>query len=206
MFRFFIEKQIRKKIAPYQEIDGWLTDNEALGLYLAASTLPRNATVVEIGSWQGKSTFCLASGLRSGIVHAIDPFDASGGFDLRSEKEYMEKKEDKDLLAQFIQNMTKLDVLHKINVKKGYSEQFSGDFNKIDLLFIDGDHSIPGCTADFEQYAPKVAPGGLIAFHDYYEHSTDLGSTFVIDHLVLPSANYRFYRRFDTLWIARKLR
>lgn len=51
MFRFFIEKQIRKKIAPYQAIDGWLTDNEAPGLYLAASTLPRNATVVEIGSW-----------------------------------------------------------------------------------------------------------------------------------------------------------
>lgn len=36
----------------------------------------------------------------------------------------------------------------------------------IDLLFIDGDHSLAGVRADFELYAPLVRPGGLIAFHD----------------------------------------
>jgi len=34
------------------------------------------------------------------------------------------------------------------------------------LLFIDGDHSYDGVRADFENYAPLVRPGGLIAFHD----------------------------------------
>jgi predicted O-methyltransferase YrrM len=36
----------------------------------------------------------------------------------------------------------------------------------VDLLFIDGDHSYGGVRADFENYAPLVRPGGLIAFHD----------------------------------------
>jgi predicted O-methyltransferase YrrM len=36
----------------------------------------------------------------------------------------------------------------------------------VDFLFIDGDHSYDGVRADFENYAPLVRPGGLIAFHD----------------------------------------
>jgi predicted O-methyltransferase YrrM len=36
----------------------------------------------------------------------------------------------------------------------------------IDFLFIDGDHSYRGVKADYEDYAPLVAPGGAIAFHD----------------------------------------
>ncbi|HXJ84549.1 MAG TPA: CmcI family methyltransferase [Candidatus Methylomirabilis sp.] len=36
----------------------------------------------------------------------------------------------------------------------------------LDFLFIDGDHSYAGVTADFRLYSPLVRPGGLIAFHD----------------------------------------
>jgi cephalosporin hydroxylase len=38
--------------------------------------------------------------------------------------------------------------------------------NKIDFLFIDGDHSFQGVKMDFEDYSPLVHPGGWIAFHD----------------------------------------
>lgn len=36
----------------------------------------------------------------------------------------------------------------------------------IDFLFIDGDHSYDGVKQDFEQYAPLVRPGGMVALHD----------------------------------------
>ena len=42
------------------------------------------------------------------------------------------------------------------------------DGEKIDFLFIDGDHSYAGVKADFEMYGPLVRPGGLIAFHDIH--------------------------------------
>lgn len=36
----------------------------------------------------------------------------------------------------------------------------------VDFLFIDGDHTFQGVQSDFIEYAPLVAPGGIIAFHD----------------------------------------
>ncbi len=39
----------------------------------------------------------------------------------------------------------------------------------VDFLFIDGDHSLEGVRADFEDYAPLVRTGGLVAFHDIVE-------------------------------------
>jgi predicted O-methyltransferase YrrM len=41
---------------------------------------------------------------------------------------------------------------------------------KIDFLFIDGDHTYQGVKADFELYSPLVKSGGLIGFHDIAEH------------------------------------
>jgi predicted O-methyltransferase YrrM len=37
---------------------------------------------------------------------------------------------------------------------------------KLDLLFIDGDHSFEGVRADSEMYMPLVRSGGLVVFHD----------------------------------------
>ena len=42
---------------------------------------------------------------------------------------------------------------------------------KVDLLFIDGDHSYEGVKKDFEMYSPMVADGGMIAFHDIAVHT-----------------------------------
>jgi cephalosporin hydroxylase len=41
---------------------------------------------------------------------------------------------------------------------------------KVDFLFIDGDHTEAGVTADYEDYKEFVRPGGLIAFHDIVEN------------------------------------
>ncbi|UCD80007.1 MAG: class I SAM-dependent methyltransferase [Desulfobacterales bacterium] len=41
---------------------------------------------------------------------------------------------------------------------------------KIDFLFIDGDHTYEGVKQDFEMYQPLVKNGGLIAFHDVVPH------------------------------------
>ena len=48
--------------------------------------------------------------------------------------------------------------------------------DRLDFLFIDGDHSLEGVTADYRNYAPLVAPGGLIGFHDIVpDHTTRHG-------------------------------
>jgi predicted O-methyltransferase YrrM len=36
----------------------------------------------------------------------------------------------------------------------------------LDLLFVDGDHSLAGVRRDHETYGPLVRSGGIVAFHD----------------------------------------
>ena len=40
---------------------------------------------------------------------------------------------------------------------------------KIDLLFIDGDHTYNGVRTDFKKFLPLVSNTGIIAFHDICE-------------------------------------
>ena len=63
--------------------------------------------------------------------------------------------------------------------------------NKLDFLFIDGDHSYNGVKLDFEMYAPMVRENGLIAFHDIAgrwdgvrEFWTEIKQTYRYSHAV----------------------
>lgn len=59
--------------------------------------------------------------------------------------------------------------------------------NKIDILFIDGDHSFNGVILDFTMYNDLVNIGGYIVFDDYNDdvHSPDIKK--VLDEIILPS-------------------
>ncbi|KSW10801.1 methyltransferase [Pyrodictium occultum] len=46
---------------------------------------------------------------------------------------------------------------------------------KLDVLFIDGDHTYEGVKKDFEMYSPLVKKGGIIAFHDIVPHLPETG-------------------------------
>lgn len=188
------------EISEYKNIEGWLTDREAYGLYSISRKVKKNGVIVEIGSWKGKSTFCLAKGLKNGKVFAIDPFNAEG--ESGSKEKYEETKGTIPLFEQFSKAMMKYGVWTKIEPLQGYSSQFKDKFKQIDLLFIDGDHSIEGCDYDFVNFSTFVKPGGFIAFHDYDPDRTELGPTWVINNR-LSDKRFMFYKRYDSLWIAK---
>jgi hypothetical protein len=59
----------------------------------------------------------------------------------------------------------------EIIVFKGYSvpdgiEFIKSEVKKIDLLWIDGDHSYEGSKKDFDNFSPLVTDNGLIFLHD----------------------------------------
>ena len=57
------------------KIGGWLTRREGEFLYKSAKNLSPKAPVVEIGSWKGRSTICLATGakeVKGYYVYAVD--------------------------------------------------------------------------------------------------------------------------------------
>lgn len=52
------------------------------------------------------------------------------------------------------------------------------------MLYIDGDHTIPGCLRDFSLYEPFVAKGGYIILHDIYPQSGWDGPRHVLDTVI----------------------
>jgi len=42
--------------------------------------------------------------------------------------------------------------------------------HRIDLLFIDGDHTYQGVKQDFQMYSPLVRKGGIVVLHDIVMH------------------------------------
>ena len=187
----------------YLNIEGWLTSAEAMGLFQIAEILPKNSTVLEIGSWKGKSTWCISQGLKKGTIHCIDPFNAAG--EEGSKEIYEKTKGNNSLLEQFQNNMKGISKKVKITTHKGYSSDFVDTILNIDFLFIDGDHSVEGCRFDYENFENEVKVGGFLAFHDYYLDRPELGSTWVIENLVKQNKNYIHYNYFDSLAVFKKI-
>ncbi len=56
---------------------------------------------------------------------------------------------------------------HDASFKARLTKELNGE--KADFLFIDGDHTEAGVTADYNDYKEFVRPGGIIGFHDIVE-------------------------------------
>lgn len=55
----------------------------------------------------------------------------------------------------------------RTNFIQGNSQEVAKNWGKkIDVLFIDGDHSYKGCKADIDAWYPHMAKGGVMLFHD----------------------------------------
>jgi len=202
-FKTYILKDTGKPpFSLYKKIQGWLTPFEAFALRFIASKLSTNAQILEIGSWKGKSTYCIAHGLKSGVINCIDPFNADG--EVQSKATYDNEKGDEDLMVQFKNNIAQFGDGITIIPYKGYSREFVGKMAPVDFLFIDGDHSIEGCLFDFQNFEHLIKPGGYLAFHDFNPKRKELGPTFVVEQVVLNYKNYKFIKSFDSLIVFKK--
>jgi len=143
-------------------IDGWLTDREVEFLFRMARRCPPQAAILEIGSFKGKSTVCLAKGSQAGPqakVYALDPHVGSieqslwlgGGSSLEEFKRNIAQAGVDDLVVPIVKT----------------SQAAAEGWDKpIGFLWIDGDHSYKGATLDFALFSRWVVEGGTIAFHD----------------------------------------
>ena len=146
-------------------INGWLNDEVVELLYLKSSSLKGHGAIVEIGSWEGRSTTCLAHGLLSNAsyqdkkdlrrVFAIDPHLGS--------KEHAPC----NTFAAFQKNMAKQNLDQIVEPLVMTSEEASKNFSTpVELLWIDGSHEYKDVKKDFDLWFPKLVPGGWILFHD----------------------------------------
>lgn len=140
------------------EVRGWLSELEGLAL----ARLARGRTVLEIGCWEGRSTICLAQAAER--VWAVDTFDGRG------------TPTPRDTFDAFTRNVERFGLGARVNVRVGTSAAMVPLIeDRVGLAFVDGAHDYESVRADAALAVAKLAPDGLLAFHDYRAFDGDVG-------------------------------
>jgi protein-L-isoaspartate O-methyltransferase len=149
------------------DIQGWLLPAEGKAL----AELARGKRVLEIGSYCGLSTVCMARTAEH--VTAVDYFDGRG------------TPLPQETLSAFKANLERYGVTEKVTIQ--YPDFLTrGELPRADydLAFIDGAHDPESVAADVVKALNVLASGGLLAFHDY-KHPSHPGVEEAVDALLL---------------------
>lgn len=150
-------------------IEGMISIETGISLYLLARFQMEIGDVVEIGSWQGRSSsFLISATVQSGNgkFFAIDHFSGNKG----KESGYIVNSKDlSDLKKVFKSNMEKAGLESQYELIDEASTLAASRFKdgSIRLLFVDGDHTADGVAADISGFKKKLVEGAIIIFDDY---------------------------------------
>jgi len=136
-------------------IQGWMGDECMRWLYEQAQTM---TSVVEIGSWRGRSTHALLSGC-PGPVFAVDHFKGSPDELNGAHREAVTQ----NIFAQFWQNVGMFKNLVVFRMPSVEAAQYFAPAS-VDMVFIDGCHRQEEVMADLSAWRPKCRK--LMCGHD----------------------------------------
>jgi MMP 1-O-methyltransferase len=175
-------------------VDGWLSDAQGRALHEAAAATTGRGAIVEIGSWKGRSTVWLGLGAqRAGQkVYAVDP--------------HANAREDPTAktLDTFRSNLARAGLSETVETLVMTSTQAErivpGD---VELLFVDGDHSVEGSRRDAELWLPRVGERGVVMFHDVATSGYE-GPRRVFQRRICWDRRYCKVRRVGSMGIAER--
>jgi predicted O-methyltransferase YrrM len=108
---------------------------------------------VEIGRFRGGSTFLIAAALEQGVLHSYD-------------LAVRQRRAGDTLDRELARALERYGLSDRVHLHIASSHDAGPPAPTIDLLFIDGDHREEAVRADFERWAPLLAPRGDLLFHD----------------------------------------
>jgi predicted O-methyltransferase YrrM len=145
-------------------IPGWFTQVNASAFWTVVEECqPR--TVVEIGSYLGRSTALIGLALKrfspSAKLVAIDPHTG--------DRQHLDRIK-VDVLpteALFRQHMRGAQLLDMLDIHVATSEEVAQEWSgPVDLLYVDGWHSYDAVRSDAQNWLPHLTAEGLVCFDD----------------------------------------
>lgn len=142
-----MEESALKKLAG--SIDGLTSEESCFLLYSLVKGMGVGGDVLEIGSFKGRVTVCLAKGLKErgqGKVYSIDS-------NLLGAKE------------EFLQNISRNGVADRVVPYFANSARVNrGWCHPLAFIWHDTDADYPVCVSDFVLWEPHLCVGGILAF------------------------------------------
>jgi len=161
---------------------GFMPPGEGLALFEAAAAYAVIGPVAEIGTYCGKSTIYLAAAAREAgqLVVTVDHHHGSEenqpGWDYHDPELVDPATGLLDTLPHFRSTLAKAGLEDHVIAVVGRSADVAGLWRTpLGMLFIDGGHTDAAAQADYEGWAPWVAPGGALAIHDVFPSPADGG-------------------------------
>ncbi|AZS71564.1 hypothetical protein DDE74_11890 [Streptomyces lydicus] len=179
-------------LAAFEAAKGFMPVDEGLALYAAAAEAATlGLPLVEVGTYCGRSTILLADAARTAGVPAVTVDHHRGSEEQQPGWEYHDpavvdpEVGRMDTLPTFRRTLHAAGLEEHVIALVGRSPQAAAVWQApVGLVFIDGGHTDEHATADYEGWAPHLAPGGLLVIHDVFADPADGGQ-----------APYRIYRR-----------
>ena len=139
-----------------EDIPTHLTTAEKLQIYELASG--QGGVALEVGSYLGASACLIAMAL-------LDRKDASHLYCVDTWQNDAMSEGARDTFKLFERHVAPFRRV--ITPLRGHSVNVAGQFTeKIDFLFIDGNHDYAAVRSDISAWFPLLAPGALVVFHD----------------------------------------
>ena len=145
-------------------IPGYMTDRDARHLAMLVACAKGPGEILEIGSFMGKSTVLLSRAAERAHgtpkIVAVDPLTQPSETDPNIPN-HRPSRDD------FYSNLKAAGVDEHVEFHEMLSHKLAQQWSRsIRLLWIDGDHTWKGAVSDFDNFAPHLTPGGIIALHD----------------------------------------
>jgi predicted O-methyltransferase YrrM len=150
-----------------EPIEGWMTREQGAALWALATAVRPGGSIVEIGSYRGRSMSILARAAADGVtLVAIDPHAGND----RGPQQWVgtadEGQSDNEI---FWANLATAGVADRVRHVRRFSQEATDSVSDpIDLLYIDGAHGYRPALTDLRDWGAKVAPEGTMAVHDCY--------------------------------------
>jgi hypothetical protein len=177
-------------------VEGWLTEAQARRLWARAAAVAPGATVVEIGSFRGRSTIVLACAAGPEVhVVAVDPH---AGGDRGPQEIAPDAALGEDDHAAFHANLAAAGLLAgRVRHVRRPSGEAHGDVDgPLALLYVDGAHRLAPARDDLARWGARVTPGGAMLVHDAF---SSVGVTLALLAECVPSSRWRYAGRTGSL-------
>jgi predicted O-methyltransferase YrrM len=195
------------------DVKGFLSDKEAKKLQELFLNVHHLGSVLEIGTYCGKSTlnFALVAKKIGGLIYSVDHHTGSEehqlGEEYHDEDLYDKRLEKFNTLPELLKNLRTSSLGKYIIPILSKSSEASKTFSElISLLFIDGGHSLEAALSDYNSWKDKICPGGLLVIHDVFPNPQDGGRPpYEIYSKAQKSKKFEDLGIYETLGILKKI-
>jgi predicted O-methyltransferase YrrM len=148
-------------------VKGFLTSGDIAFLFHLGKDVPAGGRYLEVGSFMGLSSIIVANALIASLnfdarVYCVDTWKGS------QEHQDIPEVQTDSLYRTFLNNVTNARVSPFIRPIQMPSASAAEQWREppLDIVFVDGDHSLDGCYTDISSWLPNLARNGRMLGHD----------------------------------------